>query len=119
MDFHCHRVSLPTEHRHSTGTAIVKVQSDILLNIDQQKVTQLVLIELSAAFDTVDHELLLNTMNRSFGVSGIALNWFSSCLQSRSHHIIIHGTVSDQFELDQGVPQESCLGPIETRAYIC
>ena len=86
---------------HSTETAFVKVQSDILLNMDQQKVTQLVLIDLLSAFDTVDHDML-NIMNCTFGVSDTALNWFSSCLQSRSQCITINGTVSDQFDLDQG-----------------
>ena len=97
---------------HSTETALVKVQSDILLNTDQQKVTQLVLIDLSSAFDTVDHEILLNIMNCSFGVSGTALNWFSSYLQSRSQCIVINDTKSEQFKLDQGVPQGSCLGHV-------
>ncbi len=55
-------------------------------------------------------------MNSSFGVSGTALNWFSSYLQIKS--IIIDGTVSDQFKLDQGVPQESCLGPVEFTQYL-
>ena len=63
--------------------------------MDQQNipVTQLVLIDLSAAFDTVDHKLLFNTMNCSFGVSVTALNWFFSYLQSRSQRVIISGTV--------------------------
>ena len=60
------------------GTVLVKVQSDILLNIDQQKVSQLVLIDLSSAFDTVDHDILLNIMSCTFGVSGTALSLFKS-----------------------------------------
>ena len=55
---------------HSTETALVKVQSDILLNMDTNKISQLVMIDLSAAFDTVDHNILLNTLHHSFGVSG-------------------------------------------------
>ena len=86
---------------YSTETAVVKVQSDILLNMDQQKVTQLVLIDLSSAFDTVDHDILLNIMNCSFGVSGTALNWFSSYIQSRSQRIFVNGTASEQFKLEQ------------------
>ncbi len=85
--------------------------------MDQQKVTQRVLINVSSAFDAVDHEILLNIMNCSFGVSGTALNCFSSYLQSRSQRIIMDGMVSDQFKLDQGVPQGSYLGPAEFTAY--
>ena len=77
---------------HSTETTLAKVQSDILLNMDQQKVTQLVLIDLSSAFDTVDPDILLNIMNCSFGASGTALNWFSSYLQSMSQRICMNGT---------------------------
>ena len=80
--------------------------------MDQQKVTQLVLIDLSSAFDTVDHDILLNIMTCSFGVSGPAQNWFSSYLQSRSQRIVINGTASEQFKLNQRVPQGSCLGPV-------
>ena len=67
-------------------TALVKVQSDILLNMDQQKVTQLVLIGLSSAVDTVDHDILFNIMNCTFGVSCTALNWFSTYLQMTKIH---------------------------------
>ena len=81
---------------HSTETALVNVQSDILLNMDQQKVTQLVLIDLSSALDTVDPDMLLNIMNCSFGVSGPALNWFSSYLQLKSQRIFINGTASER-----------------------
>ena len=73
---------------HSTETALVKVQSDILLNMDQQKVTQLVLIDLPSAFDAVENDVLLNIMNGSFGVSSTTLNWFSFYCQSRSQRIL-------------------------------
>jgi len=96
----------------STETALLKVQSDILLNMDSQKVTQLVLIDLSAAFDTVNHSLLLNIMQDSFGVEDTALHWFASYLDSRSQCISIDGTTSKPLPLDKGVPQGSCLGPV-------
>ena len=53
----------------------------------------------------------------SFGVSGTALKWFSSYLQSRSQRIFINGTAPEQFKHDQGVPQGSCLGPVEFTEY--
>ena len=98
---------------HSTETALVKVQSDILLNIDQQKVSQLALIDLSSVFDTVDYNVLLHIMNCTFWSISTALSWFNSYLQSISQLICINGIISEQFKLDYGVPQGSCLGPVE------
>ena len=72
---------------HSTETALLKVQNDILMNLDSQRVTLLVLLDLSVAFDTVDHEVLLNRLNTSFGVRGSALQWFSSYLLNRSQRV--------------------------------
>ena len=96
---------------------MVKVQSDILLNTDQQKVSQLALLDLLLAFDTVDYDILLNIMNCTFGVTHTALSWFNAYHQSRSQRICINGIVSDQFKLDYGVPQWSCLGPVEFTEY--
>jgi len=102
---------------HSTETALIKVQSDILVNMDNQKLTQLIMIDLSAAFDTVDHQLLCDTMHTSFGVSSQALQWISSYLRPRSQQVIIGSVLSDNFSLEQGVPQGSCLGPVMFTMY--
>ena len=69
---------LPVHHSsyrqfHSTETALLKVQSDILSNVDKQEVTLLVLLDLSAAFDTVDHNSLINTLESDFGICGDVL----------------------------------------------
>ena len=64
---------------HSTETTLLKVMKDILLNImDKQHVTILVLLDLSAAFDTVDHIILLDRLSSKRGLKGTALNWFRS-----------------------------------------
>ena len=97
---------------HSTETALLKVQNDILMNLDSQCVTLLVLLDLSAAFDTVDHGVLLNRLNRSFGVRGSALQWFTSYLLNRSQHVSFNQNLSEKFNLQRGVPQGSCLGPL-------
>ncbi len=60
---------------HSTETALVKVQSDILRNMENQKVTLLVLIDLSATFDTVDHDIAMNVLQSKYGICGPALEW--------------------------------------------
>ena len=61
---------------HSTETALLKVQNDILMNMNRQHVTLLVLLDLSAAFDTVDHKILLHRLHASLGITGTALKWF-------------------------------------------
>ena len=64
---------------HSTETALLRVQNDILSSIDKKEITVLVLLDLSSAFDTVDHAILLNRL-KNIGLTGIVLDWFSSYL---------------------------------------
>jgi hypothetical protein len=80
--------------------------------MNKQHVTLVVLLDLSAAFDTVDHMILLRRLQHKFGISDTALKWFSSYLAGRSQRIIINGVQSDTFKLEHGVPQGSCLGPL-------
>ncbi len=104
---------------HSTETALIKVQSDMFESMDKQNVTLLVMLDLSAAFDTVSHEVLFNTLESQFGISGTVLNWFRSYLSNRKQRILIgHSTMSDAYNLDCGVPQGSCLGPVLFVLYI-
>ena len=63
---------------HSTETALIKVKDDILRAIDNQRITCLILLDLSAAFDTVSHPLLLNRLKHCFGIQGTVLRWFRS-----------------------------------------
>jgi len=97
---------------HSTEAALVKVANDILLNMNSQRVTLLVLLDLKAAFDTADHGILLRRLNTSFGIRGKALEWFSSYLLGRSLCVLFDGVKSDSFDLRFGVSQERCLGPL-------
>ena len=97
---------------HSTETALLKVQNDILNAMDNQQVTLLVLLDLSAAFDTVDHTILLKRLEVMYGISGTALKWFESYLTKRTQVVNINGTKSEKEELKWGVPQGSVLGPI-------
>ena len=68
---------------HNTETALLKVQNDILLNMDRNRVTLLVDLDRSAAFDTVDHQVLITRLESSFGITGTALSWFSTYLFSK------------------------------------
>ena len=97
---------------HSTEIALLKVQNDLLMNMDSKRVTLLVLLDLSAAFDTVDHDVLLNRLSASFGVKGSALQWFASYLSNRSQRVSFDRKLSEKFQLTCGVPQGSCLGPL-------
>ena len=97
---------------HSTETALVKVQNDILCAIDKKQSVLLVLLDLSAAFDTVDHSLLLQTLSLRMGIRGNALKWIESYLTGRTQSVCIDGHYSDKHVLKCGVPQGSVLGPI-------
>jgi retron-type reverse transcriptase len=97
---------------HSTESALFKVQYDILQALDQKKVAVLVLLDLSAAFDTVDHQVLIERLHKRLGISGNSLKWFKSYLTQRFQSISINGTHSDLLELIFGVPQGSVLGPL-------
>ena len=72
---------------HNTETALLKVQDDILSAIDQRRTVALLLLDLPAAFDTVDHELLLHRLCVHFGMRGKALAWFTSYLTGRRQYV--------------------------------
>ena len=97
---------------HSTETAITRVLSDLLDAVDRDDTAILVLLDLSAAFDTVDHGILLERLRVTFGVDDIALAWFRSYLCGRRQHVRCGGKRSDLVDLVCGVPQGSVLGPI-------
>ena len=97
--------------RHSTETALLKVQSDILTALDSASGAVLLMLDLSAAFDTIDHGILLSRLNSLYGISGDALDWFKSYLSNRVQRVIIGDTVSECKNLNFGVPQGSVLGP--------
>ena len=74
---------------HSCETALIRVQNDILREIDGNLAAVLLLLNLSAAFDTVDHAILLQRMSSKFGIKGDALNWFKSyCLSALKSYTV-------------------------------
>ena len=120
MPSNCQIICLPTvcslcsSQRIASITVLrpLKVKNDILINMNKQHVTLLVLLDLSAAFDTVDHCILLQRLRSSLGLQGKVLSWLSSYLSGRSQQILVNGTLSKSFDLECGVPQGSCLGPL-------
>ncbi|WP_374210557.1 reverse transcriptase domain-containing protein, partial [Thiolapillus sp.] len=69
-------------------------------------------MDLSAAFDTIDHCILLDRLQHMYGISGTALSWFSSYLTNRTQSVIVNDHISQVSSLSYGVPQGSVLGPI-------
>ena len=96
----------------STESAITKVLSDLLDAVDSGDTAALTLLDLSAAFDTVDYAILLKRLNVSFGIEGSAFQWFKTYLYGRNQHVRCGGICSTPSEAVCGVPQGSVLGPI-------
>ena len=101
----------------SVETALLKVKSDILHHLDNRRCVLLLLLDLSAAFDTVDHQILLQRLSSSFGISGTVLDWLGSYLTGRSQSVILNGVESNECLLPWGVPQGSVLGPLLFTCY--
>jgi len=97
---------------HSTETALAKVCSDIITAMDKGRHVLLALLDLSAAFDTVDHDILLERLSRSFSVHGGVLDWLRSYLTERYFTVRHGGTESTRRVSIYGVPQGSVLGPL-------
>jgi hypothetical protein len=96
---------------HSTETALVCVQNDILRGIDKGQCAFLVLLDLSAAFDTVSHKILLDRLHSHIGIADEAHQWVSSYLHARTQSVLVSGSQSQAHILSCGVPQGSVLGP--------
>ena len=97
---------------HSTESTLLAVNDHIINAMSQQKITALCLLDLSAAFDTIDHSILLERLSSWFGLNGTVLNWIKSYLTLRSFTVSLNGSESSVFQLLYGVPQGSVLGPL-------
>ena len=107
----CEALQSAYKSNHRTETALLHVSNDILWAMDDGKVGVLVLLDLSAAFDTVDHSLLIQRLQKEVGLTGTALSWFRSYLENRCQGVIIQGEVSSEQQLCFGMPLGSVLGP--------
>ena len=97
---------------HSTETAILRVLSDLYSSIDQGQVALLALLDVSAAFDTVDHDILLERLSKSFGITGSAHHWIRSFPTSRTQTVHVGTSISTAAPVRWGVSKGSVLGSL-------
>jgi hypothetical protein len=97
---------------HSTETALQSILNDIYREIDRKKVSLLVALDISAAFDTLEHNTLLRRLQSTFGISGHMLDWIRSYLTCRHQFVKVLTSCSTARTGDSGVPQGSVLGPV-------
>ena len=115
---HIHRNGLDNSYQsayksgHSTETALLSIKNDINLSLSWGEATAWVLLDLSAAFDTIDHSTLFSCLLDWFSVGGSVLKWFSSYLTEHFQSVKIGSTLSDLQKLLFGMPQGSVLGPL-------
>ena len=97
---------------HSTDTAFLRILNDLLAMIDRGYNALLVLLDLSAAFDTINHTSLLNRLHSEICLDCTVINWFSSFLSCRSQQVLVRHSLSAETPLVCGVPQGWVLGPL-------
>ena len=97
---------------HSTETSLLNTLDQVYTAADSSQPTILVSLDLSAAFDTIDHHILLTRLQTGFGISGSVINWIRSYLADRVQRVVVGQSKSTDTSLSTGVPQGSVLGPI-------
>ena len=97
--------------KHSTATALTQMVDDWLQGMDQSHIIGAVLLDFSAAFDILNHELMLEKL-KYYGFTESALFWVNSYLSNRKQMVYFNGSFSDIIPVKHGVPQGSCLGPL-------
>ena len=121
---HCQDYNLVPEYQSAyrkkliCETSLVKLVNDILWNMENQLVTAIVILDLSAAFDTVDHDLLLEVLDKRFGIVNKAIDWYRSYLVPRRFRVAIKDKTSWPRQLDYSVPQGSIQGAFLFIAYV-
>ena len=117
--FHLDKINLSNPDQsgykplHSTETTLLKIHNDICMNMNSGKTTALVLLDLSAAFDTLDHSSILSSCTSGwYGIAGTALNWVRSYLSNRVQKVKLLDKLGEPFKTDYGAPQGFILGPL-------
>ena len=102
---------------HSTELALIDVIDKLCTKLDNKKISVGIFLDLSKAFDTIDHYILLNKLSH-YGIRGTALSWMQTYLTNRHQYTSMNGTNSDLLTLKCGVPQGSILGPLLFIIYV-
>ena len=102
---------------HSTETTLVDLIDNLLWNFEEKELCVVAILDLLAAFDTVNHNLLLSILNEQYGITGEALEWIDSYLRPRGYCVSINSSLSTHKNTPFSVPQGSCLGPFLYLAY--
>ena len=103
---------------HSTETALLRVHNDLMRALDERREVVMVLLDLSAAFDTIDPTIFLNRLESYYRLSKSAISWFSSYLTDRTQKVVISDCESHCHTPTCGVPQGSLMGPLAFTFYI-
>ena len=103
---------------HSTEIALLRVYNDVMFNIGRGNGTLLMLLDLSAAFDTIDHQIIFYILEHSLCITESALALIKSYLDGRQQCVQIQGVILEFVELACGVPQRSVLGPLKLCIYM-
>ena len=121
---HCNNYGLFLDYQsayrsnYSCETSLLKLMNDILWNMENKHVTALIMMDFSAAFDTVDHELLLEILHHRYGISDNALKWYNNYLRPRGFKVCVGNSYSKERPLTFSVPQGSCSGAVIFITYI-
>ena len=113
---HCQDFNLQPDYQsayrpnYSCETAVLRISNDILWPFEHQSIMALVATDLSAAFDMVDHTILLDMLKAKYGITGQALKWFDNYLRPRSFKVVIDNKYSRPGDLEVSIPQGSCAG---------
>ena len=101
----------------TVSKAVLVVHNDIIRAIDNGQLTVMLFLDLSSAFDTVDHDIMLSILHRRLPVEGAALNWFHSYQTDRSQTFSVGDSNSDPHSVSCSVPQGPVLGPVKFVAF--